>query len=50
MLAKGMEPLHAVCAGVLAHVRAGRLAAVPHGADGVIATDVIAALAASLTP
>jgi NAD(P)H-hydrate epimerase len=48
MLAKRMEPLHAACAGVLAHVRAGRLAAVPHGPDGVIASDVIAALAAAL--
>jgi hydroxyethylthiazole kinase-like uncharacterized protein yjeF len=41
LLAKGVAPDHAACAGVHAHVRAGRLAADPHGADGVIASDVI---------
>ena len=41
LLAKRMDPFHATCAGVLAHVRAGRLAAAPHGPDGVIASDVI---------
>jgi hydroxyethylthiazole kinase-like uncharacterized protein yjeF len=47
LLAKGMDPFHAACAGVHAHLRAGRLAARPHGADGVIATDVAAALPAA---
>jgi hydroxyethylthiazole kinase-like uncharacterized protein yjeF len=41
LLAKRMDALHAACAGALAHVRAGRLAAGPHGPDGVIASDVI---------
>jgi NAD(P)H-hydrate epimerase len=49
MLAKGLPPAHAACAGVYAHVRAGQIAAAPHGADGVIASDVIYALPASLT-
>jgi hydroxyethylthiazole kinase-like uncharacterized protein yjeF len=48
MLAKGLPPVHAACAAVHAHVRAGRLAAVPHGADGVIASDVIQALPGAL--
>ena len=49
MLAKGLSPAHAACAAVYAHVRAGRLAAEPHGPDGVIASDVIAALPAALS-
>jgi ADP-dependent NAD(P)H-hydrate dehydratase / NAD(P)H-hydrate epimerase len=48
MLAKGMPPADAACAGVFAHLRAGQLAAAPHGPDGVIASDVIAALPAAL--
>jgi NAD(P)H-hydrate epimerase len=48
MLAKGLPPAHAACAGVYAHVRAGQIAAGPHGADGVIASDVIHALPAAL--
>jgi ADP-dependent NAD(P)H-hydrate dehydratase / NAD(P)H-hydrate epimerase len=44
LLAKGLEPAHAACAAVHAHVRAGRLAAEPYGPDGVIASDVIAHL------
>jgi ADP-dependent NAD(P)H-hydrate dehydratase / NAD(P)H-hydrate epimerase len=44
LLAKGLGPFGAACAGVYAHVRAGQLAAAPHGADGVIASDVIARL------
>jgi NAD(P)H-hydrate epimerase len=48
LLAKGMAPEHAACAGVMAHVAAGRLAAAPHGPDGVIASDVIAALPAAM--
>jgi len=49
MLAKGLSPAHAACAAVYVHVRAGQLAAAPHGADGVIASDVIAALPAALS-
>ena len=49
MLAKGLAPGHAACAAVLAHVLAGRAAAAPHGPDGVIASDVIAALPAALS-
>jgi hydroxyethylthiazole kinase-like uncharacterized protein yjeF len=49
MLAKGLPPAHAACAGVYAHVRAGQIAAAPHGADGVIASDVIHALPAALS-
>jgi ADP-dependent NAD(P)H-hydrate dehydratase / NAD(P)H-hydrate epimerase len=48
MLAKGLPPAHAACAAVFAHVRAGRLAAEPHGPDGVIASDVIGLLPAAL--
>jgi NAD(P)H-hydrate epimerase len=49
MLAKGLDPFTAACAGVLSHVRAGREAAARHGGPGgVVATDVIAALPASL--
>jgi ADP-dependent NAD(P)H-hydrate dehydratase / NAD(P)H-hydrate epimerase len=33
---------------VYAHLRAGQLAAEPHGPDGVIASDVIARLPAAL--
>ncbi len=43
-LAKHMDPFHAACAGVLVHVRAGRLAAEWIGPEGVIARDVIEAL------
>jgi NAD(P)H-hydrate epimerase len=49
MLAKGLRAPHAACAGVYAHLHAGRLAAAPHGPDGVIASDVIAALPAALS-
>ncbi|MGI8779534.1 MAG: NAD(P)H-hydrate dehydratase [Solirubrobacteraceae bacterium] len=49
MLAKGLAPAHAACAAVHAHLCAGRLAATPHGPDGVIASDVIAALPAALS-
>jgi ADP-dependent NAD(P)H-hydrate dehydratase / NAD(P)H-hydrate epimerase len=48
MLAKGLPAAHAACAAVYVHVRAGQLAAAPHGADGVIASDVIGALPAAL--
>jgi NAD(P)H-hydrate epimerase len=43
-----MAPAAAACAGVWVHVRAGRIAAEPHGPEGVIASDVIAALPAAL--
>ena len=51
MLAKGLEPFTAACAGVLLHVRAGQLAS-EHlgGPEGLIATDVIEALPGSLQP
>src|SRR3954451_11485519 len=49
MLAKGLPPSSAACAGVYAHLRAGQLAAAPHGPDGVIASDVILALPAALS-
>jgi NAD(P)H-hydrate epimerase len=49
MLAKGMPVAQAACAGVYAHLRAGQIAAAPHGPDGVIASDVIAALPAALS-
>jgi ADP-dependent NAD(P)H-hydrate dehydratase / NAD(P)H-hydrate epimerase len=49
LLARGMEPFAAACAGVHAHQRAGRIAAERVGAaESVIATDVIAALPAGL--
>jgi ADP-dependent NAD(P)H-hydrate dehydratase / NAD(P)H-hydrate epimerase len=47
-LAKGLAAFEASCAGVLAHSQAGWLAAVEHGPDSVIASDVIAALPAAL--
>jgi hydroxyethylthiazole kinase-like uncharacterized protein yjeF len=47
LLARGVSHAHAACAAVYAHVRAGRIAAEPHGPDGVIASDVIAALPAA---
>jgi NAD(P)H-hydrate epimerase len=48
LLARGMPPAPAACAAVYAHVRAGQIAAQSHGADGVIASDVVAALPAAL--
>jgi NAD(P)H-hydrate epimerase len=47
-LAKRMDPFHAACAGVLAHARAGRIAGREIGAEGVIASDVIARLPSAL--
>jgi NAD(P)H-hydrate epimerase len=43
-LAKGLEAFEAAAAGVLAHARAGQVAARKHGADHVIAGDVIEAI------
>ena len=48
LVARGMEPFAAACAGVLAHARAGRAAGALRGAESVIATDVIEALPAGL--
>ena len=49
LLARGMEPFAATCAGVHAHQLAGKIAARRLGAaEPVIATDVIAALPAAL--
>jgi hydroxyethylthiazole kinase-like uncharacterized protein yjeF len=48
LLAKGLEPFAAACAGVRRHAAAGRVAAAEHGADGVIARDVVAALPRAL--
>ena len=48
LLAKGMDSFHAACAAVLVHARAGMLAAQEIGPEGVIASDVIAALPRAL--
>jgi NAD(P)H-hydrate epimerase len=51
LLARGMDPFAAACAGVYAHARAGRLAARRVGtAESVIASDVIDALPEALVP
>jgi NAD(P)H-hydrate epimerase len=47
-LAKRMDPFAAACAGVLVHSRAGLLTARDIGPEGVIASDVIAALPRAL--
>ena len=47
-LAKGLDPFAAACAGVRRHAAAGRVAAAEHGPDGVIASDVVAALPRAL--
>jgi NAD(P)H-hydrate epimerase len=44
LVGRGMEPFAAVCAGVLAHARAGAAAAERRGPESVIATDVIEAI------
>lgn len=50
LLARGLEPFTAACAGVHAHQLAGRIAAERiGGAESVIATDVIEALPAALS-
>jgi ADP-dependent NAD(P)H-hydrate dehydratase / NAD(P)H-hydrate epimerase len=49
LLAKGLGPFEAACLGTLAHARAGRAAAARHGADHVIAGDVIDSLPAGLS-
>jgi NAD(P)H-hydrate epimerase len=47
LLAKAMDPFTAACAAVCLHARAGRLAAERIGGEGVIASDVVAALPAA---
>jgi NAD(P)H-hydrate epimerase len=49
LLAKGLDAFAAASLGAFAHARAGRVAADRHGADHVIAGDVIDALPAGLT-
>jgi NAD(P)H-hydrate epimerase len=46
MLAKGLEPFTAACAAVRLHALAGLHAAVHHGREGLIASDVVEALTA----
>jgi NAD(P)H-hydrate epimerase len=49
LLARGLEPFAAACAGVVGHARAGREAASRVGsAEAVIATDVIDSIAAGM--
>jgi hydroxyethylthiazole kinase-like uncharacterized protein yjeF len=51
LIARGLEPFDAACAGVLAHARAGRDAAERIGAaESVIATDVIDSIPVGLLP
>ncbi|CAA9515364.1 MAG: NAD(P)H-hydrate epimerase / ADP-dependent (S)-NAD(P)H-hydrate dehydratase [uncultured Solirubrobacteraceae bacterium] len=50
LLARGATPGLAACAGVHAHVRAGRRAGDERGPDHVIASDVIRALPAAMRP
>jgi NAD(P)H-hydrate epimerase len=51
LLARGLEPFAAACAGVLAHARAGRDAAARVGsAESTIATDVIASIPVGMRP
>jgi len=47
LLAAGVESLAAASAAVWLHLRAGRIAAEPHGPNAVIASDVLAALPAA---
>jgi NAD(P)H-hydrate epimerase len=49
LLAKGLDAWEAACAGVHLHAEAGRWAAGPHGPDGVVASDVVAALPRALS-
>ncbi|HEY2333965.1 MAG TPA: NAD(P)H-hydrate dehydratase [Solirubrobacterales bacterium] len=51
LLARGLDPFAAACAGVLAHARAGREAAARIGtAESVIAGDVIESIPAGMVP
>jgi hydroxyethylthiazole kinase-like uncharacterized protein yjeF len=44
MLARGLDPWTAACCGAVAHARAGRAASEALGRDGIISSDLIAAL------
>lgn len=44
LLARGTEPFVAAAAAVWLHLEAGRLASDEHGADGIVASDVAAAV------
>jgi hydroxyethylthiazole kinase-like uncharacterized protein yjeF len=48
LIARGLDPFTGTCAAVIAHTRAGRLAADRVGTDSVIAGDVIEAIPAGL--
>jgi len=48
LLARGLGPFEAACAGVYAHARAGRIAAERFGIESVIAGDVIDSLSGGL--
>jgi NAD(P)H-hydrate epimerase len=51
LIARGLEPFDAACAGVLAHARAGRDAAERIGAaESVVATDVIDSIPVGMLP
>ena len=50
LVARGTEAFEAACAGVLAHARAGAIAAEEFGVESVIAGDVIEALPRGLRP
>ena len=51
LLARGLEPFAAACAAVIAHARAGRVAAARIGAaESVIATDVIDSIPVGMSP
>jgi NAD(P)H-hydrate epimerase len=50
LVARGLDPYAAACAGVVAHARAGRDAASRIGAESVIASDVIDSIPVGLTP
>jgi NAD(P)H-hydrate epimerase len=49
-LARGFDPLAALQAGCYLHGLAGDLAAADHGEEGLVAGDIIEAIAAALNP
>jgi ADP-dependent NAD(P)H-hydrate dehydratase / NAD(P)H-hydrate epimerase len=49
LIARGLDPFTGTCAAVIAHTRAGRVAADRVGTDSVIAGDVIESIPAGLT-
>jgi hydroxyethylthiazole kinase-like uncharacterized protein yjeF len=50
LIARGLDPFTGTCAAVIAHTRAGRVAADRIGTDSVIAGDVIDSIPAALSP